>query len=44
MAQMREKENFLNPYVIQMDKFADSLKKLSKTAVSVSLSGRFAFL
>lgn len=31
MAQTREKEIFLNPYVIQMDKFANSLKKLSKT-------------
>ena len=31
MTQTREKEVFLNPYVIQMDKFADSLKKLSKT-------------
>ena len=29
MAGLREKEIFLNPYVIQMDKFADSLKKLS---------------
>ena len=32
MAQIREKEIFLNPYVIQMDKFADSLKKLSEFA------------
>ena len=31
MAEMKEKEAFLNPYVIQMDKFADSLVHLSKT-------------
>lgn len=35
MAQIREKEIFLNPYVIQMDKFADSLKKLSETFLNL---------
>ena len=29
MEKMKEREMFLNPYVIQMDKFADSLRKLS---------------
>ena len=31
MAELKEKETFLNPYVTQMDKFADSLIHLSKT-------------
>ena len=31
MAEVKEKETFVNPYVIQMDKFADSLMHLSKT-------------
>lgn len=37
MEEIREKEKFrgneifMNPYVVQMDKFADSLKHLSKT-------------
>ena len=29
MAEVKEKETFVNPYVIQMDKFADSLMHLS---------------
>lgn len=37
MAEVKEKEKeiFLNPYVIQMDKFADSLMHLSKTFVEL---------
>ncbi len=31
MADVKEKEIFVNPYVIQMDKLADSLKSLSST-------------
>lgn len=31
MAQVREKEIFMNPYVVQMDKFAESLTRLSGT-------------
>lgn len=31
MEELKEKEIFMNPYVVQMDKFADSLKHLSKT-------------
>lgn len=31
MAKVREKGEFLNPYVIQMDKFAESMVHLSKT-------------
>lgn len=31
MAEVKEKGVFLNPYVMQMDKFADSLIHLSKT-------------
>ena len=30
-----EKEVFMNPYVVQMDKFADSLKHLAKTFLSL---------
>lgn len=35
MAEVKEKEAFLNPYVIQMDKFADSLVHLSKTFLTL---------
>lgn len=31
MEELKEKEIFMNPYVVQMDKFADSLKHLSRT-------------
>lgn len=31
MNQLKEREVFANPYVVQMDKFADSLKHLSET-------------
>lgn len=31
MGEVREKELFVNPYVVQMDRFADSLKHLSET-------------
>ena len=30
LAQIKEQEIFVNPYVVQMDKFADSLQHLSK--------------
>lgn len=35
MEELKEKKLFLNPYVIQMDKFADSLKKLSQRFLSL---------
>lgn len=35
MEGLREKNIFLNPYVIQMDKFADSLKRMSKKFLSL---------
>lgn len=35
MAEVKEKGAFLNPYVIQMDKFADSLMHLSKTFLTM---------
>lgn len=35
MAGVKEKEVFLNPYVIQMDRFAESLKSLSRTFLSL---------
>ena len=35
MEELKEKGMFLNPYVIQMDKFADSLKRLSKRFLSL---------
>lgn len=35
MEAVKEKETFLNPYVIQMDKFADSLVHLSNTFVQL---------
>lgn len=35
MEEIKEKGVFLNPYVIQMDKFADSLKHLSKTFLTL---------
>lgn len=35
MEQLKEKGLFLNPYVIQMDKFADSLKRLSQKFLSL---------
>lgn len=31
MGEVRERELFVNPYVVQMDRFADSLKHLSET-------------
>ena len=48
MEEIREKEKFrgneifMNPYVVQMDKFADSLKRLSKTFLKLeSYKGTF---
>lgn len=35
MVELEEKEVFMNPYVVQMDKFADSLKHLAKTFLSL---------
>lgn len=35
MAEVREKDTFINPYVVQMDKFADSLVHLSKTFLTL---------
>lgn len=35
MGEIKERETFLNPYVIQMDKFADSLTHLSKTFLTL---------
>lgn len=35
LEELKEKGVFLNPYVIQMDKFADSLKHLSKTFLTL---------
>ena len=35
MEKIKEKGLFLNPYVIQMDKFADSLKRMSKKFLSL---------
>lgn len=35
MEELKERGLFLNPYVIQMDKFADSLKRLSKKFLSL---------
>jgi len=35
MNELKERGIFLNPYVIQMDKFADSLKHLSKRVLSL---------
>ena len=35
MAEVKEKGTFLNPYVIQMDKFADSLMHLSRTFLTL---------
>lgn len=35
MAQMKEQEIFVNPYVIQMDKFAESLQHLSRTFLNM---------
>ena len=37
MAEVKEKETFVNPYVIQMDKFADSLMHLSKTFLTLGI-------
>ena len=31
VARIKEQEIFVNPYVVQMDKFAESLQHLSKT-------------
>lgn len=38
MEELKGKELFLNPYVYQMDKFADSLKQLSKRFLSLESS------
>ena len=35
MAEVKERGTFLNPYVIQMDKFADSLMHLSRTFLTL---------
>lgn len=35
MAEVKEKEVFVNPYVVQMDKFADSLIHLSETFLTL---------
>ena len=35
MTEIKEKETFINPYVVQMDKFADSLIHLSKTFLTL---------
>ena len=35
LAQIKEQEIFVNPYVVQMDKFADSLQHLSKTFLNM---------
>lgn len=35
MTELKEKEIFMNPYVVQMDKFADSLKHLSRTFLTL---------
>ena len=35
MAEVKERDTFINPYVIQMDKFADSLVHLSKTFLTL---------
>lgn len=35
MAQIKEQEIFVNPYVVQMDKFADSLQHLSRTFLNM---------
>lgn len=35
MAEIKEKKTFINPYVVQMDKFADSLMHLSKTFLTL---------
>lgn len=35
MARIKEQEIFVNPYVVQMDKFAESLQHLSKTFLNM---------
>ena len=35
MVEIKEKTAFINPYVVQMDKFADSLVHLSKTFLTL---------
>lgn len=35
MTEIKEKRTFINPYVVQMDKFADSLMHLSKTFLTL---------
>lgn len=35
MSEVKERELFVNPYVIQIDKFADSLKRLSETFLNL---------
>ncbi len=42
MGSIKERERFANPYIVQMDKFADSLKQLSKTFLHLeSYKGTF---
>ena len=40
MGEVKEKELFINPYVIQMDKFAGSLKHLSETFLGLEKGRR----
>ena len=40
MGEVKEKELFVNPYVIQMDKFAGSLKHLSETFLGLEKGRR----
>ena len=35
MVEIKEKAVFINPYVVQMDKFAESLVHLSKTFLTL---------
>ena len=37
MSEIKEKGLFINPYVIQMDRFADSLRHLSETFLSLEV-------
>ena len=39
MARIKEQEIFVNPYVVQMDKFAESLQHLSKTFLNMEQRG-----
>lgn len=40
MREVKERELFMNPYVVQMDKFADSLKHLSRTFLGLERKRR----